>query len=143
MKWKRGFRRITFVLAIVAAVICAGLTVSIVISKHNSAQSYLRHKQELYKNRPKWMDDPIISEKPEGLINRLEELVPKATAKELKELEKGFWVNLSRRKLVGLCVSAGLGAAVITYCGIWLIYYFVEWLILGFCEDNPKDQQKQ
>jgi len=134
MNWKKGFRRVTFVLAIFVAVICAGFTIDIVISKHHRAQNYLRHKQELYRNRPKRIEDLNFEVVPE------EGRVP--TAEQLKELEKGFWVNLSKEGLVGLCVLAGLIGAVVGFCGlwivVWLLYRLFRWLVLGFVEDEQK-----
>lgn len=135
MNWKRGFRRITFVLAVVVAVICASLTIDIVIIEHHIAQNHLRHKQELYRNRPKRIED----------LN-FEDLVPEEgkvpTAEQLKELEKGFWVNLSKKGLVGLCVLAGLIGAVVGFCSlwvvVWLLYRLFRWLILGFCGGEGK-----
>jgi hypothetical protein len=31
----------------------------------------------------------------------------------------------------------------IGYCLIWLIYYLIEWFVLGFAEDNPKSKEKE
>jgi len=59
---------------------------------------------------------------------------------ELKELENGFWVNLSKRSLVVMCILAGLGGAIVGfggvwlgYCAIWLFYLLIKWVVLGFC----------
>lgn len=74
------------------------------------------------------------------LLRKKEEIIEKEGAKErLSELKKGFWVTLSTPGFVGICVSIGLVTAVVGFCVIWLIYFFVEWIILGFAEVKSID----
>ena len=81
MNWKRGFRRITQVLAIIGAIVgFVGFGV---------------------------LGDEL----------------------GLNTIEKGLPFAL-------LGVPVG-------YCLIWLIYYLVEWLVLGFCDDGQKSKEKE
>lgn len=163
MNWKRGFRRITLVLAIVVGLLSAFCAVTIVTTEYKTRQQVLQNTRFDYLNKYgietiekkyglKFLPDEPTKAEVDAYKTELEkrrmELKNKRTlssqellelwpdTEELLDLEKGFWVNLSTAGFVGLCVSIGLGAAVVGYCGIWLIYYFVEWLIRGFADDK-------
>jgi hypothetical protein len=60
----------------------------------------------------------------------------------LEELQKGFWVSLSKGGLVGLCGAVGLVGGIIGFVIVWLIYKFLEWLVLGFCDNNRLTPEK-
>ena len=68
-----------------------------------------------------------------------------------KEREKRFWYNLPIAQLIGMVVLCGLGGAVAGYVGTWVILWYgglaifilIGWLILGFADEKPKDEQKQ
>ena len=49
----------------------------------------------------------------------------------------------SKAKLVGFYVLAGLVPAAIGFCVIWIIYYLIKWLILGFADEKLTAKQKQ
>ena len=60
----------------------------------------------------------------------------------LEELQKGFWVSLSKGGLVGLCGAVGLVGGIIGFVIVWLIYKFFEGLVLGFCDNNHLPPEK-
>lgn len=155
MNLRRGFRRITLVLAVVAAIICAGLSVSTINEDHYWAQEHLRmeqrrlqREQKRYrehleaKQRPQQEEEekvarPFDDSPPFYRPYRFEPKVKtEAELKQLeakvKELEKGFWVTLSPRALVGLFVLAGSGGAVAAFGGFWLFYVLIKWVVRGF-----------
>lgn len=145
---RRGFKRVTFVLAVIAATFCAGLLASIVINEHQSAQSYLQWRREnprLVLDEPFTLDQMASTPKAkweeilEAAATNIKAEKPTAEA-QLKELENGFWVSLSKGSLVGLCMLAGLAGAVagfggvwLGYCVIWLVYKLLKWVVYGFC----------
>ena len=178
---KRGFIRITLVLAVLAAIFSAGLCASIVINKHDSAQGYLWQKQRAYReiyaqaaqgqlSLPKSgrldLGDLVLEvklDKAESLFEDQKghwkvlldaaktgstnqeffEFFAKYNKTKLKELEDGFWVNLSKGSLVGLCILAGLAGAGVGFgavwlgcCVMWLFYLLIRWVVLGFCSDR-------
>jgi len=173
MNWKRGFRRIAFVFVIFIAFICAGLSVVLVLTVRDDAQSFLRWKKENYiktycygitpeqalselarrvrikelkdelqkqgvevhSSEPKLIDlGPITPE--EAYEQELKEQQKQEVKKELRKLENGFLVSLSKGGLVGLCGAVGLVGGIIGFVIVWLIYKFLEWLVLGFCDND-------
>jgi hypothetical protein len=64
-----------------------------------------------------------------------------------KKLEESFWVNLSVRGIVFLCILAGLAGAGVGYFGTWLVIWFgglavyklIKWIVLGFYDSKGKD----
>jgi len=190
MNWKRGFRRILFVLAIFAAIVCACLSIALVLLIHSDAQSNLRWKEEQYKGkyertitkeqaiaelkrrealstedkaveeekRRLTLDDllkqtePVPKEleqdpdfralSPQGKQKAIAGFQAMQAEKELRKLEKGFWVSLSKGGLVGLCGAVGLVGGIIGFVIVWLIYRFLEWLVLGFCDNNCLPPEK-
>lgn len=87
---------------------------------------------------------PVSITPEEAAAELLRRRVKRADFEErIAELEKGFWVNLSKGGLTGLCILAALGGGLIGFCAVWLLYKPLEWAILGFCEDRPKNDQKQ
>jgi len=120
-----------------------------IINEHNSAQSYLRWRQE----NPKGTVDEVTRDmltqaqrkKPNDIAFVSDEDVKTEAELQLKELERGFWVNLSQGSLIGLCMLAGLGGAAggfgsvwIFYCLIWLVYLFIRWLVMAFYDVSQK-----
>lgn len=152
MNLRRGFRRITFVLAIVIAIFCAFCAVMLVLDEHDSTQSYLRWKEGQYREKYGALSSPpkgfVIDEpKKEGehkpdIFDRIVE-EKRIAEEELRELKNSFWVNLPLSRLVGLCVLAGLGGATVGYCFVWLVYKFLEWLVLGFCRTADADVEQK
>lgn len=157
MNWRRGFRRLTLVLSIAVAIYCASSGIFIVCSYVESARSYLENKHAIYENNwgldifdrvaaetDKNMAKSYYFEDPNApfLVLDLETMatIPKEElkemrvrdAEELKALRKGFWVTLSLWQLLGIYIISGLVGAAVGFCGIWFVYYFIEWIILGF-----------
>jgi hypothetical protein len=58
MNLRRGLRRITFVLAIVSAIFCAFCAVVLILDEHDSAQSYLRWKQDNFLEKYRVLPPP-------------------------------------------------------------------------------------
>jgi hypothetical protein len=160
MNLKRGFKRITFVLSIVAAITCAGLAMALTLHISTTAQGTLIREQRRYEDEYNTYGTEITQEQAKAELRRREALSvgdqaneerrrtrwaeEKAFAKaRLDELANGFWVRLSKVSLVGLCIAAGLAGALAGFSLTWLvvwfggltIYKFIKWLILGFCDD--------
>ena len=60
----------------------------------------------------------------------------------LLDLENGFWVNLSTIGLFGICSAAGLGGGISGFLIVWVLYKLIEWLVLGFCDNNRLHSEK-
>jgi len=140
---KRGLKRLTLSLAIVAAIASAALGVFIV--------------QEDYEdfNLPSgFVLDTEEPTRPTGNLTPAEQI-------ELAELEAEFGgqpeggIEPSRlgaiegMKLVGLCFLAGLGWGVagfsaiwVGYLIVWLLCMFIRWLVLGFRDNNRLRTEK-
>jgi len=150
MNLRRGFRRVAIALAVVVAVICAGLSASTVNEKHHWAQEHLRmeqgrlqREQERYRRNIEAKQRPQQEEKvvpPFREPYRPYSFEPKVKTEaelrqmeaRLKELEKGFWVTLTVWAFVGLCILAGLGSAAAGCLGVWLFYVLIRWVVWGF-----------
>jgi hypothetical protein len=164
MNWKRGFRRIAFVSALFTAIVCAGLSIALVLLIHSEAQSNLRWRKENYiqnsaskltpdqQKRLAELRAKKTSARQEALSTEdkaVEEEKRQPFIKEkaseearLEELQKGFLVSLSKGGLVGLCGAIGLIGGIIGFVIIWLVYKFLEWLVLGFCDNNRLHPEK-
>jgi hypothetical protein len=152
----RGFRRITFVLAVIAAVLGVIVAVQATTDKHEGEKSKLNLPEfdkrlipiddngnlipsldtMTQMNRDTW--DKMSEEERTAAIQASKE-------SKRKQLEESFWVSLSTRSLIGLCILAGLGGAVAGFTGvwfvyflIWLVYLFIRWLVMGFYDINQK-----
>jgi len=153
---RKGIRRIVFILAALNASICVGLVAAEVRSIHNEAQSNLQRKQQKYKEQYlpiETLPGGFISE---GTLSKLKAAgfsdkeiqiyADNETAKlkteqilakrELLQEQKGFWVNLSLPVLVALSGGIGLVAGTFGFLTVWLIYGFLEWVVLGFCDND-------
>ena len=190
MNWKRGFRRITLVLAILAAVTCgcAGFFISMDIHPYDKEYGYMSFRPiekqitankiyitDLEKQRAA-IEEQIVSSqiKLDGHEKRGVRLESKnydssyahdlcaVYRKKLNELENDLTATKtkitkakalqnqlqnklsgSKAKLVGFYVLAGLVPAAIGFCVIWIIYYLIKWLILGFAVEKITDKQNQ
>lgn len=154
MNLKRGFRRITLVLAVVVSIICAGLSFSTINEEHYWAQERLRMQQRNLEREQKryreHLETKQRSQQEEKVVQPFDDTPPsfyqpyrfkpkfktEAELKQLeakvKELEKGFWVTLSSRGLVGLFVLASSVGAVAAFGGFWLFYVLINWVVRGF-----------
>lgn len=157
---KKGFRRLAFASAIFIAIVCAGLSVVLVLLIHSDAQSNLQWKQKQFKEKYGENEDSINASKNEKPIEeytnltseqrqRLQELLKKRrnfledsgameAKAELEKLENGFCVNLSKRGLIGVYTLAALLGGIIGFIIVWLTYKLLEWFVLGFCDDEQK-----
>jgi len=168
MNWKRGFRRIAFVLAVFIAFSVACLSVLFILGEHSNAKYWLSKKRIDYfetcglnfkggqlKNFPYNLTDDFVDgyktelkKKYSELSNRSalssEELFEQMPAmRELLDSENGFLVNLSKGDLIGLCIAGGLFGGTLGFVIVCLTYKLLEWLVLGFRDDKAKDGQKQ
>lgn len=147
MNLRRGFRRIAIVLAVVVAVICASLSVSTIYEDRYWAQEKLRWERiHLQREQKRYKEHLEVKQHPQkeeevamampGMPFRPRRVKTEAELKQLeakvKELEKGFWVTLSSRAFVGLCILAGLGGVVAGIVGAWLLYLLIKWVVRGF-----------
>ncbi len=164
MDKKRGFRRIAFVLAVVAGIVCAGWGVEGVLVIHDDAERNLRWKQKEYtglhkpvetllseagfsdketqdyratREQTQFTREQVLAE-----LKRRKELKSPTAELRLQELEKGFWVNLSNGGLIGLCGVGGLVGGVIGFVVVWLLYMLFEWIVSGFSDNNHLQSER-
>ena len=152
---KKGFRRITFVLAVCAAIICGAIAVFVPISKKSHATSMWwiddlpvvkkPTEQELTEFK-KWQQEAlakrIISEPNYYSIDKYDlsdlggEVVYSPQDNQLPSLDElkpiliereqvKFWVSLSKGSLIGLCILVGLSGVVIGFSGVWIFYLLI------------------
>ena len=148
MNSKRGFKRITFALAAVAALSGTVIGVSIVINEYENAKGFLRWKREnLVLNYGNIFDRLVFERtgKTAGTVLDIgrfrrkfpmyddmsdTELIQKLNRKysqdeaEVRELERGFWIQLYKPSLVAFCEAGGLVGAFIGFSSAWLILWF-------------------
>ena len=163
MNWKRGFKRITHVVAIVIAVACGVIAVYLPIHQHRYAlANWWGNNDPLVIKQPtekdladfeKWQQDNKVIIDPNSYC-----IIPDSTNDQtlmtvcnnyFKSQREAFWYNLPTAKLIGMVVLCGLGGVVAGYVGTWAILWYgglaivvlIHWLILGFREDKPKDKQ--
>ncbi len=134
MNWKRGFRRITFVLAMFMAITFAGLSVDFLVAIANFKQCKLLPTKETVVNIT---IHPPIEKKP---LDFKEMQRPEVV---LRELKPNYLATLSKPKLTGLCVAVGLLCGLFGYGIVFLICRALEWIVLGFCYRNTKNEPKQ
>jgi len=152
MNLRRGFRRITFLLAIIAGTCGAVVAVSFTIGAYRNELGYLRWKQENFSQEhgQSWRKLTAVQwERPQkpkehwDIFDKVAEETRKDIG-ELKKLESGFCVNLSRPQLAGLCIAAAFIGGTVSFGGTWFIVWFgglgvhklLRWVVLGFM-DNP------
>jgi hypothetical protein len=144
MNWKRGFRRITFVLSMVGAIIGAVCAVTWVQSIHrlNATSLCLIQYEEpeeppdltmLIKARPFTDVNAARFEMTEflkALSKRTEWEEWRRTRPVYKTVRaSGFWGTLPTWGLIGLCGLGGLGGAAIGFCTTWFWYLILESLV--------------
>jgi len=150
MNSKRGFKRITFALAAVAALSGTVIGVSIVIYEYENAGWYDVIPENYSGNAPPFEMVGTIDGDRWHKMSDLEKIAANQAynIKSRNELESGFWIQLSKPSLVALCVAGGLVGAFIGFSSAWLILWFgglaiykiIRWLILGFCDDVSSQQ---
>jgi len=168
MNCKRGFKRITFALAVVVALASGIIAGMVPCTEFQTARSL-------------WgLDDPFVVQKPSeqelqqfNAWKKKMEIMSASYVMPLKAVENPdshyarslptlmelretilrnerakWWNGLSKSKLVGLVVLYSLGGLVVGLLGVWVIlwfgglaiYKFIKWLILGFCNDVNSKQ---
>jgi hypothetical protein len=164
MNWKRGFKRITHVVAIVIAVACGIIAGFSPVQQYRSAcSSSWRLKAQLVIRQPtekdladfeKWQQDNKVIIDPNSyciIPDSADDQTLMTVCNDYPERQRFiYWKNLPKIKLIGMVVLYGLGGAVAGYVGIWVIWYIglanfilIRWLVLGFREDKSTDEQKQ
>lgn len=155
MNWKKGFKRLTNVVAIVIAVICGVIAVYLPIHWRNDAGEMSLERMEYYREAARYDAVPRqYGMSPEAFL-QLEktgvklpdgkspaEAVFQQTRRYIDyQLNKSFWYRLSTTELIGMVVLCGLGSVVagyaVTWVVLWTIVVFIHWLVLGFREDKP------
>jgi len=150
MNSKRGFKRITFALAAVAALSGTVIGVSIVINEYENAGWYDVIPDNYSGNEPPFEMIGTIDGDRWHKMSDLEKIEANQAynIKSRNELESGFWIQLSKPSLVALCVAGGLVGAFIGFSSAWFILWFgglaiykiIRWTILGFCDDVSSKQ---
>jgi hypothetical protein len=140
MNCKRGFRRIAFVFALAAAVICAFYSCLVIIAirqktidDYNSIVEFRKETALAKLQKAKEQRALTLDERLEALVGPTEEEISALT---FEKPEKGFWVRLSAKAVVGICTLAGLVGAAIGFSVVCLMYKLLKWLVLGFCGDT-------
>lgn len=67
----------------------------------------------------------------------------KAATVELDRLLKSLLINLSTYELVGMCILSGTVGGAIGFFGMWIVCLFLQWLVLSFVGEKPKNEQEQ
>lgn len=162
MNYKRGCKRITNVVAIAIAVACGIIAVYLPIQLRNDAGEMSLEKMEYYRETAWYEGVPRqYGMSPEALLQlkKIDGKLPdgKSPAEAVfqqtrryidYQLNKSFWYRLSKAKMIGMVVLCGLGGVVAGYVGTWVVlwfggFVFIHWLVLGFADEKPKDEQKQ
>lgn len=159
MNWKRGFRRIAFVSALVVAIVCAIFSAAIIMEMHDDAKSNLVWNHQQYEKQYQHIEnlpdgfildldaESVSKLRAEGLSDKeIQDYTTKQTAKlKAEQIEakrkiikekKSFWL-----RNYGLCGVGGLIGGIIGFVVVWFICKMLEWLVVGFCADSPKDKQ--
>jgi len=157
MNLRRGFQRITLILAILAGLVLAGFAGSMPFKKHRDASGWglgdyivvQPPSKEEKKEFDRWVQLKGIRESPDYFV--LEDSANGYTAptlnsvrEKLAEQQKTrFWRDLSRPKLVTYCVMAGVGCGIAGFFGTWAtvwfgglgVYKLIRWLVSGFTDE--------
>lgn len=155
MNWKRGFKRIIHVLAIVIAVAC-GIVAS--FWSYEEVYANARTLDILY---PKGIAEEDTEKAKESItemtvkndMNMVDfvDMMMK-DKEELGHPGRLVYKNLEppRSELIGMVVLFGLLGTVVGWIGTWVILWYgglivfmcLRWLALGFREDNSINEQK-
>ena len=159
MNWKRGFKRITIVTAVACGIVASFLPVQ----RYRYARDHWWSVNDPLVIRQPTEEDLTYFERWQQHnkvfvdANSHYAIFPDYTGDQtlmtvcnnyFERQRRSFWYNLPIAKLIGMAVLCGLGGAAISYLGLWLIIWWIgykpiRWIILGFREDKPTDEQKQ
>ena len=167
MNWAKGLKRITLLVGIVAAIV-AGIYIGMIpVQKHYHAQNQFWDSNPFVVQKPseqevkefeEWVQEMAakgtIIDANYSVIGNDEADYLKQSLPSLKEIRPLllkdtnvlFWRNLSKPKLVGICILAGLAGASAAFCSVWLVFWFgglavyriIRWVVLGFCGEELK-----
>jgi len=117
MNLKRGFRRITLVLTIVAGLCSSLVPLGAIVSAHDFVR---RHERQL-----EYFKNTVETGKhsPLDVVEQEE---------RLEQARNNFWAKFSIIQSFAICVLTGIAG----FCGVWLVYKLIEWLVLGFYVDT-------
>lgn len=113
MNLKRGFRRITLVLAIVTGLCSSLVPLVAIVSAHDFVRRHERQLEYYKKKVETGKYSPLDVVEQEG---------------RLEQARNNFWAKLSIIQAFATCVLTGIAG----FCGVWLVYKLIEWLVLGF-----------
>jgi hypothetical protein len=161
MNWTKGLKRITLLMAIVAAIVGGIYIMTIPILKYCTAQNQIwfstcqyvvkEPSEQEVKDFEKWIQEMAAkgididhkcysiereNHSLEQNLPSLEEIRPSL----LEDKKVLFWRNLSKPKLIGICILAGLAGSSTSFLGVWFVVWFggsavykvILWLISGF-----------
>jgi len=117
MNRKRGFRRITLVLAIITGICSSWVSFGAIVSANDFVR---RHERQL-----EYFKKTVET----GEHSHLDVVEQKG---RLEQARNDFWAKLSIIQAFAICVLTGIAG----FCGVWLVYKLIEWLVLGFCVDT-------
>ena len=166
MNSKRGFKRITFALAAVAALTSGIFAGMFPYTKCQTSRSLWGLDDPIVVKEPSeqelqqfntWeremgitFNDYYVLVVPEDNMNYDVSLPTLMEARKtiLRTQKAKYWKSLSKPKLVGLVVLYSLGGLIVSFLGVWLILWFgglaiyklFNWLVLGFCDDMNSKQ---
>lgn len=163
MNSKRGFKRITFMLAAIAAITSGILAGMIPYTEYKNAKKHWWTESLLLVKKPSEQELQQFNtwEREMGITfndyyvleDNMDYDVSLPTLMESREeflqMKKDrYWQGLSIPNLVGLATLYTLVSFIIVFLGVWLILWFgglaayklIRWLILGFCDDVNSKQ---
>lgn len=97
-----------------------------------SGEEDKKYRQE--HNIPPDSTDRFYTEEAMKFIRKYGSCVEKAGL--LMGARNSYWASLSTNEFIGLLVLTGLGCAIAGFCGVWLVYGLIKWLVLGFYVDT-------
>ncbi|MFZ0035393.1 MAG: hypothetical protein WAK60_10475 [Sedimentisphaerales bacterium] len=167
INWEKGFKRIILLIAIGAS-IRGGACMVVPIRKYCNAQNQpwvsdpivvQKPSEQEVKEFEKWIQEMaakgtiidanyyVIDKDDE--THSLEQSLP--SLKEirpllLKDANVLFWRNLSKPKLIGICILTSLTGAFVAFFSVWLVFWFgglaiyriLKWVVLGFCDKGTR-----
>lgn len=130
MKRKYGLRKITLFLSICVSVFSACFCVLLMADEYYTA----RHKLDIYsKEFQGW--EACRQTEPTYFKSNAEAV--SSCLNNLEEAKSNFWVTLTKTKIIGLFVLAGLGSAISGYIAVWSVWFggtgvyrFIRWVKL-------------
>ena len=138
MNWRRGFRRLTFLVALSVAIICGGIAVLIVHIKHDAAQREYEELQQTVKHR----NNALLPKAEEGSASWWAELEAKYAVEPSPDHSwpDESWVNWSQEHKAIIYILTAISGAFVGFSAVWIVYRILEWLVMGFASDSVPPQ---